>query len=90
MGLALGVIETLEPTIISLIIPTRKTGSGMGALTATRSLGLFFANILMGLLYTIHASWVWAYGYAAILAVVAAGILLSAATVDFSFIIFDR
>ena len=46
MGLALGVIETLEPTIISLIIPPKKTGSGMGALTATRSLGLFFANIL--------------------------------------------
>lgn len=82
MGLALGVIETLEPTIISLISPPKKTGSGMGALTATRSLGLFFANILMGLLYSFHASWVWAYGYAAILAVVAAGILLSAPRVD--------
>jgi MFS family permease len=82
MGLALGVIETLEPTIISLIIPQRKTGSGMGALTATRSLGLFFANILMGLLYNFHASWVWSYGYAAILAMVAAGILLSAPAVD--------
>ncbi len=82
MGLALGVIETLEPTIISLIIPPKKTGSGMGALTATRSLGLFFANILMGLLYNIQGSWVWAYGYAAILAVVAAGILLSAPKVD--------
>ena len=82
MGLALGVIETLEPTIISLIIPPKKTGSGMGALTATRSLGLFFANILMGLLYNIHASWVWAYGYAAVLAVVAAGILLSAPAVE--------
>ena len=55
----------------------------MGALTATRSLGLFFANILMGLLYNVHASWVWAYGYAAILAVVAAGILLSAPRVGF-------
>ncbi len=83
MGLALGVIETLEPTIISLIIPPGKTGGGMGALTATRSLGLFFANILMGLLYNIHASWVWSYGYAAILALVAAGILLSAPRVDF-------
>jgi len=82
MGLALGVIETLEPTIISLIIPQKKTGGGMGALTATRSLGLFFANILMGLLYNIQASWVWAYGYAAILAVVAAGILLSAPRVN--------
>ena len=82
MGLALGVIETLEPTIISLIIPPKKTGSGMGALTATRSLGLFFANILMGLLYNIQGSWVWAYGYAAILAVLAAGILLSAPKAD--------
>ncbi|MGC8624885.1 MAG: MFS transporter, partial [Phycisphaerae bacterium] len=83
MGLALGVIETLEPTIISLIIPAKKTGGGMGALTATRSLGLFFANILMGLLYSIHASWIWAYGYAAIVAIVAAGILLSAPKVQF-------
>lgn len=83
MGLALGVIETLEPTIISLIIPPKKTGRGMGALTATRSLGLFCANIFMGVLYNIHASWVWAYGYAAILAIVAAGILLSAPPVEF-------
>ncbi len=83
MGLALGVIETLEPTIISLIMPPKTTGGGMGALTATRSLGLFFANILMGLLYNIHTSWVWAYGYAAIVAMVAAGILLSAPKVNF-------
>ncbi len=82
MGLALGVIETLEPTIISLIIPRGNTGGGMGALTATRSLGLFFANIFMGLLYNMHASWVWSYGYAAVLAVVAAGILLSAPKVN--------
>jgi hypothetical protein len=37
----------------------------------------------MGLLYNIHTSWVWAYGYAAILAMVATGILLSAPKVNF-------
>jgi MFS family permease len=81
MGLALGVIETLEPTIISLIMPVSRTGGGMGALTATRSVGLFAANLIMGLLY-IGKTWAWSYGYAALLAVLAAIILLSVRHVE--------
>lgn len=77
MGLALGVIETMEPAIISRIIPKGSTGSGMGSLTAMRSIGLFAANLIMGIIYQIGASWTWAYAYAAVLAAVAAGIALT-------------
>ena len=77
MGLALGVIETMEPAIISRIIPQGQTGGGMGALTAMRSVGLFAANLIMGLIYSLGASWTWAYAYAAILAISAAGISLT-------------
>ena len=82
MGLSLGVIETLEPTILSLIVRRGRTGAGMGALTATRSLGLFLANLIMGLLYYCGATWIWSYGYAALLAIVAAVILLSVRQVE--------
>ena len=76
MGLALGVIETLEPAILSRIVPKGSTGGGMGALTATRSLGLFAANIVMGVLYQ-HGP-MWSYGYAAVLAFAAAIVMLAA------------
>ncbi len=77
MGLALGVIETMEPAIISRIIPKGSAGSGMGSLTAMRSIGLFAANLIMGIIYQIGASWTWAYVYAAVLAALAAGIALT-------------
>jgi MFS family permease len=78
MGLALGVIETIEPTIISLLVPHEKSGGGMGALTAMRSIGLFLANIMMGLLYGVQDSWLLPYVYAGVVAAVAAFVLLSA------------
>ncbi len=77
MGLALGVIETMEPAIISRIIPKGSTGSGMGSLTAMRSIGLFAANLMMGIIYQTGKSWTWPYAYAALLAALAAGIALS-------------
>lgn len=77
MGLALGVIETMEPAIISRIIPKGSTGSGMGSLTAMRSIGLFAANLIMGIIYQLGASWTWAYAYAAVLAALAAGVTLT-------------
>jgi MFS family permease len=40
IGLALGVIETMEPALISQVTPTVRRGRGMGALTGARSLGL--------------------------------------------------
>jgi MFS family permease len=75
MGLSLGVIETVEPTIISRLMPSHSTGRGMGALTAMRSLGLFVGNIAMGLLYRFGAQW--SYGYAALLAIIAAIVMLT-------------
>ena len=78
MGLALGVIETIEPTIVSLLMPHGKSGGGMGALTAFRSIGLFLANIMMGLLYGVQDSWLLPYIYAGVVAAVAAFVLLSA------------
>ena len=75
MGFSLGVIETLEPTIMSLIRSTEKTGGGMGALTATRSLGLFAANAMMGILHHFGHGWLWAYGYVGLLGIAAAIVL---------------
>lgn len=73
LGFALGAIETLEPTLVSRWAPGATLGQGMGALTGARSLGLFGANLIMGLLY--HASPVAAYGYAAAVALAAAVVL---------------
>lgn len=73
LGFALGAIETLEPTLVSRFAPGSTLGQGMGSLTGARSLGLFGANLIMGLLY--HASPVAAYGYAAAVALAAAAVL---------------
>lgn len=77
LGFALGVIETLEPSLISVISKETGPGRGFGALSSSRSLGLFVGNIAMGLLYQIGASW--SYGYAAIIATVAAVIVIVSA-----------
>ncbi|MCL4373611.1 MAG: MFS transporter [Candidatus Marsarchaeota archaeon] len=76
MGIALGSIETLEPTIISLVKSKLHSGSGMGALTASRSIGLFFANLVLGALYTLGP--LYAYSFAAFMAMLAGIVLLSA------------
>jgi MFS family permease len=75
MGFSLGVIETLEPAIMSLIRSAEKTGGGMGALTATRSFGLFAANAMMGILHHFGHGWLWAYGYVGLLGIAAALVL---------------
>ena len=76
MGIALGSIETLEPTIISLVKSRFQSGRGMGALTASRSIGLFFANLVLGLLYTLGP--LYAYSFAALMAMLAGVVLLGA------------
>jgi MFS family permease len=75
LGFALGVVETLEPTLVARLAPQAQTGGGMGALTAARSVGLFLANLVLGLLY--HFGPAWAYGYATVLALAAAGVLMA-------------
>lgn len=52
MGYALGAVRTLEPTLMSIVTAKEQAGRGMGALTATRSAGLFISNLGVGLLYS--------------------------------------
>lgn len=73
LGIALGSIETFEPTIISFISKDSETSKGMGYLTFSRSTGLFMANILMGLLYVVSP--VYSYAYAFVISLIAAGVL---------------
>lgn len=74
LGFGLGTIETLEPTLISFIKAERVLGGGMGALAASRSFGIFFANLIMGLLYVLSPSA--SYFYAAAVSVVAGVVVL--------------
>lgn len=74
LGSALGVVETLEPALMSLLAEAGLAGEGFGSLTAARSIGLLLANLVLGLLYTFSAAL--SYAYAAAVALVAAVILL--------------
>ncbi len=74
LGIALGSIETFEPTIIALISSARETSSKMGYLTASRSIGLFTANISMGLLYMLSPAY--SYFYAFVVSLAASAVLL--------------
>ncbi len=76
MGFGLGVIETMEPTIVSLIRSAAGLDSAMGSLQGSRGLGLFFANLVMGLLYVISPSY--SYIYAAAVSIAAGAIVLAA------------
>ncbi len=74
IGMGVGVIDTMEPSIIS-VVKSSDIGKGMGALTASRSIGIFLGNLIMGILYTISP--VYSYAYAGSLSVLAAVIVLS-------------
>jgi MFS family permease len=63
LGVAVAATETFEPTIISKVAPEERMGLGMGLLSFGRSIGIFLANTVMGLLYQIHYSY--AYYFAA-------------------------
>lgn len=76
MGFGLGVVETMEPTIISLMRSIVRVDTGMGALQGSRSFGLFFANLIMGLLYLVSPSY--SYLYAAIVSLAAGALVLIA------------
>jgi len=75
IGIAVGTIETLEPTIISLVKSRLNSGSGMGMLTSSRSIGLFVANLALGFLYVLGP--LYAYGFAATMAILAGIVLLA-------------
>ncbi len=76
LGFALGIVETVEPSLMSVLRPGRQAGRGFGALTAARSAGLFLGNLIMGFLYGLGADW--AYGYAALVGTAAVIIMLAA------------
>lgn len=76
LGFSLGIVETVEPSLISLLRPGAQAGRGFGALTGARSVGLFVGNLVMGLLYGVGADW--AYGYAAMVGMAAVAIVLGA------------
>lgn len=69
LGFALGVVGTLEPTVVARLVPARLAGRGFGGLSGARGLGLFSANVAMGVLY--HVTPVSAYAYAAAIALAA-------------------
>lgn len=75
LGFALAVIETLEPTLVSTLNRAGMAGRGFGALTAYRSVGLLLANVVLGVLYSLGADY--SYGYAALLAALAAVLILT-------------
>ncbi len=74
LGFGLGVIETIEPTIISIVSGATGEGEGMGALSGSRSFGLFLGNVIMGILYALSP--LYSYSYAAAVSLVAALIML--------------
>ncbi len=76
LGLALGVIETLEPSLMAVFRTGSAAGRGFGALSAARSIGVFVANLALGLLYSLGPSW--SYAYAALVAGIASGAVLHA------------
>lgn len=76
LGFALGVVETLEPSVMSELRPGRQAGRGFGALSASRGIGLVVANLALGFLYGLGPAW--SYGYAAVVAVIAATVIVVA------------
>ena len=76
MGFGLGVVETIEPVLIALVRGAVKLDTGMGALQGSRSFGLFFANLIMGVLYLVSPTD--SYLYATVVSVAAGVIVLAA------------
>jgi len=76
MGIGAGSIETFEPALISLFRKRSASGSGMGMLTSSRSIGLFFSNLAVGFLYMIGP--LFAYSFSALLAISAGVVLILA------------
>jgi MFS family permease len=75
LGVAVGAIETFEPTIISKIVTKNSEGRGMGDLSMGRSIGLFSGNIIMGFLLFYFGNF-YAYTYAALASFMAFLIIL--------------
>lgn len=78
IGIGSGFTEILEPTIISKV--SSSVGRGMGWLSASRSAGLFVANLVMGALYFVDPVYAYIYAFAVS---VTAGILVIISGADY-------
>jgi MFS family permease len=74
LGAALGTVETWEPTLIARVSSPDRTDRNLGSLTAYRSVGLFAANLMLGVLALANA-WV-PYVYASVSALAATIVLV--------------
>jgi hypothetical protein len=52
LGFATGSIETFEPVLTSILVKSKELSGGMGWLSASRAVGLFVANLAIGVLFT--------------------------------------
>lgn len=52
LGMGMGAVETYEPTLASLLIDSQGLSEGMGLLSASRGIGQFLSNVIMGILFT--------------------------------------
>lgn len=76
LGFATGSVETFEPTMISQVVGSRRLSEGMGWLSATRAVGLFIANLVLGILFSLgFVGETWAYVFPFATALVAGLIL---------------
>ncbi len=75
MGVAVGAIETFEPTIISKFTSSDKIATGMGTLSLGRALGISIGNVVMGFLYVISP--LYSYSFAGTMTLIASVIVLT-------------
>lgn len=75
MGIAVGAIETFEPSIISKFTSSDKVATGMGTLSLGRALGISIGNLVMGFLYVVSPFY--SYSFAAVMTLIASAIVLT-------------
>ena len=64
LGFATGCVETFEPTLISNLVASHRLSEGMGWLSMTRAIGLFTANLALGVLFGIDQFYAYVYAFA--------------------------
>lgn len=56
LGIGMGGVETFEPTIVSSVMDHARLSRAMGFLAASRGVGLFLSNLIMGFLFSLSGS----------------------------------
>jgi MFS family permease len=65
LGFSTGVVETLEPYLVTKFSTSQELGSSMGTVVGGRSIGLLLSNITMGVLFTINQLYAYLYAFSA-------------------------